>query len=342
MNAPSLVSGSFVDDFYPFSLTRSIADFRCGILTIREKWNYFLNDNPSFPAGISIPANVIPDRALIQSIIESNTGIPLEKTSRLLQIPDILLYNSSEIKKDFDLITKGRFTATISSTNKLSGSAIFLEPGAVVEHSYLNASEGPIYIGRDSLVMEGAMIRGPFALGERSVVKMGAKIYGATSIGPGCVAGGEIKNSVIFGYSNKAHDGYLGDSVIGEWCNLGAGSTNSNMKNSGGTVKLWNPLRNAYVHGGLKCGLMMGDYSRSAINTSFNTGTVVGPSSHVFGNGVTPSYLPSFTWGYDHEVYDFERAIRHIGKWKKLKGHVLSDEEVKQLKNIFDQQNQTK
>ena len=284
---------------------------------------------------------MIPDRELIKSSVENNTDDFLGKASKLLQIPDILQYNSSEIKKDFDLITKGRLTAAISSTNKLMGSAIFLEPGAVVEHSYLNASEGPVYIGRDSLVMEGSMIRGPFALGERSVVKMGAKIYGATSIGPGCVVGGEIKNSVIFGFSNKAHDGYLGDSIIGEWCNLGAGSTNSNMKNSGGSVKLWNPIRKTYLDAGLKCGLMMGDYSRSAINTSFNTGTVVGPASHVFGNGATPSYLPSFSWGYGHEIYDFEKAIQHISKWKKLKGHVLSEEEIIQLKNIFDQQNQT-
>jgi UDP-N-acetylglucosamine diphosphorylase / glucose-1-phosphate thymidylyltransferase / UDP-N-acetylgalactosamine diphosphorylase / glucosamine-1-phosphate N-acetyltransferase / galactosamine-1-phosphate N-acetyltransferase len=342
MNVPSLVSGFFADDFFPFSLTRSLADFRCGILTIREKWNYHLQDIPQFPSGISIPANIIPDQELVQSIIEANDEFSLEKTAVLRQIPDILLYNLSEIKKDFDLITKGRLTASISSTNKLTGSAIFLEQGAVVEHSFLNASEGPIYIGKDSLVMEGSMIRGPFALGERSVVKMGAKIYGATSIGPGCVMGGEIKNSIIFGYSNKAHDGYLGDSIIGEWCNLGAGSTNSNMKNSGGSVKLWNPLKKIYVHAGLKCGLMMGDYSRSAINTSFNTGTVVGPASHVFGNGATPSYLPGFSWGYEHEVYDFERAIQHIGKWKKLKGQVLSDEEIRQLKNIFDQQNQTK
>jgi UDP-N-acetylglucosamine diphosphorylase / glucose-1-phosphate thymidylyltransferase / UDP-N-acetylgalactosamine diphosphorylase / glucosamine-1-phosphate N-acetyltransferase / galactosamine-1-phosphate N-acetyltransferase len=342
MNAPTLVSGSFVDDFFPFSLTRSLADFRCGILTIREKWNSLLKDTLAFPQGITVPANIIPDSELIISILENNSNISLEKAVRLLQLPDILLYNLSEIKKDFDLITKGRITATISSTNKLTGSAIFLEPGAVVEHSYLNASEGPIYIGKDALVMEGSLIRGPFALGEKSVVKMGAKIYGATSIGPGCVVGGEIKNSVIFGYSNKAHDGYLGDSIIGEWCNLGAGSTNSNMKNSGGFVKLWNPLSKTSINAGLKCGLMMGDYSRSAINTSFNTGTVVGPASHVFGNGATPSYLPSFSWGYEHEVYDFERAVQHINKWKKLKGHVLGDEEIRQLKNIFDQQNRLK
>jgi UDP-N-acetylglucosamine diphosphorylase/glucosamine-1-phosphate N-acetyltransferase len=188
--------------------------------------------------------------------------------------------------------------------------------------------------------MEGSMIRGPFAIGERSVVKMGSKIYGATSIGPGCVIGGEIKNSIIFGFSNKAHDGYLGDSIIGEWCNLGAGSTNSNMKNSGGAVRLWNPLKKTSIEAGIKCGLMMGDYTRSAINTSFNTGTVIGPASHVFGNRASPTYLPSFSWGYEHEVYDFDKAIQHIGKWKKLKGHILSNEEIEQLKNIFDQQNQ--
>jgi UDP-N-acetylglucosamine diphosphorylase/glucosamine-1-phosphate N-acetyltransferase len=342
MNAPSLVSGSFEDDFFPFSLTRSLADFRCGILTIREKWNYLLKDFPSFPAGISVPANIIPDREFIQSITELKEGFNPGKASVLLQLPDILCFNLSEIKKDFDLITKGRVSVPISPTNKLTGSAVFVEPGAVVEHCYLNASEGPIYIGRDALVMEGSMIRGPFALGEKSVVKMGAKIYGATSIGPACVAGGEIKNSVIFGYSNKAHDGYLGDSIIGEWCNLGAGSTNSNMKNSGGSVRLWNPLRKTFTDAGLKCGLMMGDYSRSAINTSFNTGTVIGPASHVFGNGATPSYLPSFSWGYDHEVYEFDRAIQHIGKWKKLKGHELNDKEIKQLRNIFNQQKQLK
>lgn len=342
MNAPTLVSGSFEEDFFPFSLTRSLADFRCGILTIREKWNYHLRNNVSFPAGISLPANLIPDHELVQSILELNTGFDREKAIKLLKLPDILLFNFLEIKNDFDLITRGRVTAPISTSNKLTGPAIFLEPGAVVENSYLNASEGPIYIGRNALVMDGSMIRGPFALGDSSVVKMGAKIYGATSIGPGCVIGGEIKNSIIFGYSNKAHDGYLGDSIIGEWCNLGAGSTNSNMKNSGGSVKLWNPLKNSFINAGLKCGLMMGDYSRSAINTSFNTGTVVGPASHVFGNGPTPSYLPSFSWGYEQEIYDLERAIQHIARWKKLKGHELSDEEIKQLTRIFDQKNQLK
>jgi UDP-N-acetylglucosamine diphosphorylase / glucose-1-phosphate thymidylyltransferase / UDP-N-acetylgalactosamine diphosphorylase / glucosamine-1-phosphate N-acetyltransferase / galactosamine-1-phosphate N-acetyltransferase len=339
MNTLSLVSGSFTNDFYPFSLTRSVADFRCGILTIREKWNLYLKNTANFPFEISIPANIIPDPELIGFILAGKTESALENASRLSLLTDILLFNETEIKKDYALITGGRPSAPVSSTNKLTGSAIFLEPGAVVEHCYLNATAGPIYIGRDALLMEGSMIRGPFAIGEKSVVKMGAKIYGATSAGPYTVLGGEIKNSVIFGFSNKAHDGYLGDSVIGEWCNLGAGSTNSNLKNSGGSVKLWNPLKDSFQDAGLKCGLMMGDYSRSAINTSFNTGTVVGPCCHVFGNGPTPSYLPSFSWGLHGVVYAFEKAVQHISQWKKFKGQELSIGEIKQLKYIFDLQN---
>src|SRR5450432_798081 len=342
MNSLLLVDSSFDDDFFPFSLTRSVADIRCGILTIREKWGFHFKSNPNLSEIISISANIIPNKEEVKLLSTENPGFVFQNTKFLLQLTDILKYNDCEIKNDFQLITEGRSSKSISPTNKLTGSDIFLEEGAVVEHCFLNASEGPIYIGKDCLIMEGSMIRGPFAIGEKGVVKMGAKIYGATSAGPHCILGGEIKNSVIFGYSNKAHDGYLGDSVIGEWCNLGAGSSNSNIKNSAGPVKLWNPIKKSFLDAGLKCGLMMGDYSRSAINTSFNTGTVIGPASHVFGNGLSPSYLPSFSWGYHGDVYDFEKAVQHISKWKKMKGQDLGKEEIKHLKYIFDQQNQLK
>ena len=338
MNVLSLVDGPFADDFFPFSLTRSVADIRCGILTIREKWNYQLKNYMALSADLSIPTNIIPDKRLIRTMSGPNPQPVPEGAIRLLNLTDILRYNGSEIKNDFDLITGGRQSNPISSTNRLTGTDIFLEPGAIVEHCHLNASEGPIYIGKDALVMEGAMIRGPFSLGEKSIVKMGAKIYGATTAGPHCVLGGEIKNSVIFGYSNKAHDGYLGDSVIGEYCNLGAGTSNSNIKNSGGEVSLWNPLKKTFLKAGLKCGMFMGDYSRSAINTAFNTGTVVGVCCHAFGNGLTPSYLPSFSWGNDGSVYAFDKAVAHIHKWKLLKGMELSPDEITQLKYIFENQ----
>jgi UDP-N-acetylglucosamine diphosphorylase/glucosamine-1-phosphate N-acetyltransferase len=339
MNALTLADGPFADDFFPFSLTRSVADIRCGILTIREKWELNIKKNPALNI-LSASSNIIPDQEKIKSLSTKYHELVFDDKLDFLNLTDILRHNGTEITNDFRLITSGRTTQTISSTNKITGSDIFLEPGAIVEHCYLNASEGPVYIGKKALLMEGSMIRGPFAIGEKGVVKMGARIYGSTSAGPHCVLGGEIKNCVFFGYSNKAHDGYLGDSVIGEYCNLGAGSTNSNIKNSGGEVRLWNPIKKTFINGGLKCGLWMGDYSRSAINTAFNTGTVVGVSSHVFGNGLTPAYLPSFSWGFDGSVYTFEKAIEHILKWKKLKGRELNPEEINQLKNIFDKQNQ--
>jgi UDP-N-acetylglucosamine diphosphorylase/glucosamine-1-phosphate N-acetyltransferase len=341
MNALTLVGGPFEDDLFPFSLTRSVADFRCGILTIREKWEWYSKTHP-FLSQLSLPANILPRPELVEALSENNADLLHNWPLKIQFNTDITRFNGEEISYDFELITRGRQSEPLSPTNKLTGTAIFLERGAVVEHCILNASEGPIYIGRDALVMEGALIRGPFALGKKGVVKMGAKIYGASSAGPQSVLGGEIKNSVLFGYSNKAHDGYLGDSVIGEWCNLGAGTSNSNIKNSGGEVKYWNPIKKTFVLAGLKCGLLMGDYSRSAINTSFNTGTVTGVCCHVFGIGPTPAYLPSFSWGFQQESYAFEKAIQHIAKWKKLKGEELIPEEIRQLQIIFDQQNQSK
>jgi UDP-N-acetylglucosamine diphosphorylase/glucosamine-1-phosphate N-acetyltransferase len=339
MNDLSLVSGPFTDDLFPFSLTRSVADIRCGILTIREKWYNYYEKNPSL-AGMSLPANILPRQELLDSILQNGPSVLLDWPRKINHCLDILRLNGEEIIHDFAYIRSVRRSESVSETNQVTGSDIFLEKGAVVEHCFLNASEGPIYIGRNALVMEGSMIRGPFALGENGVVKMGSKIYGATSAGPCCMLGGEIKNSVILGYSNKAHDGYLGDSVIGEWCNLGAGTSNSNMKNSGGEVRYWNPLKKVFVKAGQKFGILLGDYSRSAIQTSFNTGTITGVSCHVFGIGPTPPYLPSFSWGYQGEPYAFEKALQHIEKWKKFKDHQLGPEEIRELKNIFDQQNQ--
>jgi hypothetical protein len=167
---------------------------------------------------------------------------------------------------------------------------------------------------------------------------MGATIYGATTIGPYSVVGGEIKNSVIFGYSNKAHEGYLGDAVLGEWCNLGAGTSNSNLKNNLGEIKVYNPFSANWINTGMKCGLFLGDYSRSAINTSFNSGTIVGICSNIFGNGLTPTYIPGFSWGYSPiQKYQFEKALTDIINWKKLKNKTLSEEEIIQLQNIYNQ-----
>ncbi len=249
---------------------------------------------------------------------------------------DIFQLNDSAIRQDFELLTKKRKSQPISKTNRvIKPSQVFIEKGARVEHSIINASTGPVYIGKNAEVMEGCIIRGPFAMGEGACLKMGTKLYGATTLGPRCVVGGEIKNSVLFGYSNKAHDGYLGDSVIGEWCNLGAGTTNSNLKNNASAVRVWTP--GGEMNAGNKCGVMMGDYSKTAVNTAINTGTVIGVCCNVFGTGLTPKYIPSFSWGSEGiKRYELEKVFPDIEDWKQLKGETMNDNEKIILKYVFE------
>lgn len=268
--------------------------------------------------------------------IRMHKAVELNETVNEISFPwHIFQLNAKAIEQDFRFLTSGRTSHTISATNKTSGSSIFIEEGARVEHCFLNAEEGPIYIGRNANVMEGCMLRGPIAICEGAVVKMGARIYGATTIGPGCTVGGEIKNTVLFGYSNKAHDGYLGDSVIGEWCNLGAGTTNSNLKNNASSILVWTPHGPQNV--GIKCGVIMGDYSRTAINTSINTGTIIGACCNVYGGGLTPKFIPSFSWGSEGvERYRWEKALADIQNWKALKHQSITEAEKKILKHIFD------
>ena len=249
---------------------------------------------------------------------------------------DIIRINDIAIRLDFAMITKGRKSAPVSRSNRIKGRQhIFLEKGAVMEDCIINAETGPVYIGKNATIMEGCIIRGPLAMGENSCLKLGAKVYGATTLGPYCTGGGEIKHSILFGYSNKAHDGYLGDSVIGEWCNLGAGTTNSNLKNNAGEIKIWTP--SGQKAAGNKCGVMMGDYSRTSIQTAINTGTVIGVCCNVFGNGLTPKYIPHFSWGHDDIVrYEEDKALADLENWKKLKGKTLSHDEKSILKFIFE------
>lgn len=212
---------------------------------------------------------------------------------------DIFSKNDAAIREDFEFLTEDRKSQPIpKSVNVIAPENIFIEEGAQLEFVTLNASTGPIYIGKDTLIMEGSLIRGPFALCEGAVVKMGAKVYGATTVGTYSKIGGEINNSVLFAYSNKGHEGFLGNSVLGEWCNIGADSNNSNLKNNYEEVKLWSYETEGFAKTGLQfCGLMMGDHSKCGINTMFNTGTVVGVSSNIFGSGFPRNFVPSFSWG---------------------------------------------
>jgi len=236
---------------------------------------------------------------------------PEEKIFRVERLWDIFTRNGEAIEEDFVRLTKGRKSTKVSATNTLIGKKIFIEPGVKMECAILNSTSGPIYIGKNAEIMEGAILKGPIAIGEESIVKAGAKIYGATTIGPHSKVGGEISNSVIFGYSNKGHDGFLGNSVLGEWCNLGADTNNSNLKNNYSDVKLWDYAQGKEVSTGLTfCGLMMGDHSKCGINTMFNTGTVVGVSANIYGGDFPPKFIPSFSWGGadGFTTYEFDKA----------------------------------
>jgi len=346
-----LEDNSCTDDLLPFTATRSVLDIRMGILTFREKWVRLLGAGAfkliPETTGPALPANILPTRTLAARIRQELAHGPLTQDAidriithgRLIRYPwHIFQHNTEALLEDFDLLTTGRATQPIPFTVQAVNPAnIFIEEGARLSYCMLNAAGGPIYIGRDAEVMEGSLIRGPFAAGEGAVVKMGTKIYGATTLGPGSVAGGELKNVVFFGYSNKGHDGYLGDAVIGEWCNLGAGVSASNLKNNAGEVRVFHPASGEWLGAGSKCGLLMGDYSRAAINTSFDTGTLVGVCCNIFGGVVPAKYIPSFSWGGDDPVrYRWEKALRDIANWKKLKHRELTENEIQTLKHIFD------
>jgi UDP-N-acetylglucosamine diphosphorylase/glucosamine-1-phosphate N-acetyltransferase len=268
--------------------------------------------------------------------------IELEET--ILQIKntwDIFSLNAEALQQDFDLITEGRTSQPIpEGTRYINKENIFIEEGAEINFAILNASKGPIYIGKDAVVLENSAVQGPFAMCEKAVLKMGAKIYGATTLGPFCKVGGEVNNSVLFAYSSKGHDGYLGNSVIGEWCNLGADTNNSNLKNNYAEVKLWNYDTGSFAKTGLQfCGLMMGDHSKCGINSMFNTGTVIGVSTNLFGSGFLRNFVPSFSWGgaSGFTEYKTNKVFEVAEIVMKRKDIIFDDKEQKILEHIFEE-----
>jgi UDP-N-acetylglucosamine diphosphorylase/glucosamine-1-phosphate N-acetyltransferase len=254
---------------------------------------------------------------------------------------DIFSLNDKAIKADYDLITQGRTSAPIpEGVHAINKENIFIEEGATISFSSLNASTGPIYIGKDSEIMEGCLVRGPFALCEYSILKMGAKIYGATTVGPYCKVGGEVNNSVLFGFSSKGHEGFLGNSVLGEWCNVGADTNTSNLKNNYAEVKLWDYHKERFTNTGLQfCGLMMGDHSKCGINTMFNTGTVIGVSANIFGSGFPRNFIPSFSWGgaAGFTTYQLNKVIEVAKVVMKRRELDWSEIDEKILQHVFDE-----
>ena len=278
-----------------------------------------------------------------QETIDFEQYEQIEFDDEVLQIKntwDLFLLNDKALRADFELITEGRISQPIpDGVRYINKENIFIEEGAEILFSVLNASKGPIYIGKDTLVMEGSLIRGPFAMCERSVVKMGAKIYGATTIGPFCTVGGEINNSILSGYSNKGHDGFLGNSVLGEWCNIGADTNNSNLKNNYSDVRLWNYETENFAKTGLQfCGLIMGDHSKCAINTMFNTGTVIGVSANIYGSNFPRNFIPSFSWGgaAGFSTYQMNKVIETATLVMKRREVDFDEKEQRILEHIFE------
>lgn len=251
----------------------------------------------------------------------------------------IFSLNGEELEADFEHITKGRVSKDLSTTNTILGDRIFVEEGVQAECATFNTTTGPIYLAKNSSVLEGSVIRGGLALGESSQIKMGAKIYGPTTIGPHCKVGGEVNNSVFFGYSNKGHDGFLGNAVIGEWCNLGADTNNSNLKNNYDEVKIWSYVKGGFERTGLQfCGLMMGDHSKCGINTMFNTGTVIGVSANIYGGGFPRNFIPSFSWGGSagFTEYKLQKAVDTAVRVMSRRGLEPDENDQAILKYIFD------
>ncbi|MCB0490806.1 MAG: GlmU family protein [Cyclobacteriaceae bacterium] len=383
MNVILFDDPSIRQDLSPFTLTRPVSEIRVGILTVTEKWERHLKTKVSYQTidylqekyptknsadNLLVNGAVCPDEKLIQAIgtlseeqglskdgvllAARNTNTSLENIQQteypgevtlIDQVWKIFQYNGTQIKSDFELLTKGRKSNDLNDAHTIVygevGKDIFIEEGAIIKAAILNAENGPIYLGKNTQVQEGSMIRGPFALCEGSHVNMGAKIRGDSTVGPYSKVGGEISNSVIFGFSNKGHDGFLGNSVIGEWCNLGADTNTSNLKNNYENIKIWNYKKGGFKDTGLQfCGLIMGDHSKCGINTMFNTGTVVGIGCNIFGDGFPRTFIPSFAWGgaAGFTTFQLNKMLDTAEKVYERRSKTLAASDKKILQHLFE------
>ncbi len=342
--AVSFLTQDYLQDKFPIVLNREKNYYINGRILPTQA---LLNEISSLDNGESLISNdgfLLGFKSNSSKTIENLDKIERSKVSKhsfdtISNCYNIFSLNDQEIRSDFELLTKNRTSAKLSNSNTAIGSNLFIEEGATVEGTILNSSTGPIYIGKGAEIMEGAVIRGPFALCENATIKMGAKIYGATTVGPQCKVGGEISNVMFYGHSNKGHDGFVGNSVIGEWCNIGADTNCSNLKNNYAPVKLWNYSTKRFSPTGLQfCGMIMGDHSKCGINTMFNTGTVVGVSTNIFGSGFPRNFVPSFTWGGSSgfSTYSQGKAFDTASKVMERRKLELTDQEINILKNIFE------
>lgn len=383
------------DNLLPLSFTRPVADFRVGIMTVKEKWEKMSGCEIKFlpvdylkskfgdieNAGeecLFIAGDILPDENVVEEVLSLEKGIMLvkegfnmafrgtgeefvsekyshkeyrEEIKRIGHLYDIFLENYSEIKKDFKLLTRGRQSKPLPDCTRLIGDLkgeddeplLFIEEGAEVECVTINVKKGPVYIGKDAILMEGSCLRGPLAVCEGTKIRMGAKIYGGTTFGPYCKIGGEVDNCVIFGYSNKAHDGYLGNAVIGEWCNIGAGVNASNLKNDYSKIRLWNYRSRSFERTDLQfCGLIMGDHSKIGVNCMINTATVIGVGVNMHGSGFPRVFVRSFSEGSPSAGFNnviMKKFEDTAGRVMSRRGKILDEESKNIFKKVFEEEN---
>lgn len=343
---PSYFTQPFLQEKFPLALAEDNVWINAGLFPDKQIFEQILNlkkgqilskENTLLAARLSLDESKV--FTISESFINFENIAFLPDVMMLQHLWDIFKLNDVALRQDYVRLTSGRISQPISPTNQCLGSEIFIEEGAKVECSILNATTGPIYIARNAEIMEGSMIRGPFALGTGGVLKLGTKVYGATTIGEGCKVGGEVNNVVFLANSNKAHDGFLGNAAIGEWCNIGADSNNSNLKNNYEEVKLWNEHKGSFIKTGLQfCGLIMGDHSKCGINTMFNTGTVVGVSCNIYGAGFPRNFIASFNWGSaaGFTEYQLSKAIDTASRVFARRGMAFDEVEQRILKHVFD------
>lgn len=335
------------DSFYPLTTLKQFKELRAGFFSFQERWMFIAAKqnvqiewtDSSDLADVIVPANLIPNDGLdIKSLLNS-IDVPNDFIG-IHQMWDLIQCNAALISKDLKLVDQSNFIHRHQFVQHLGDHPLLIHEKATMEHCFINTTDGPVIIDEHAQVMSGSMLRGPIYVGKNSVVKMGAQLYGGSNIGDNCTVGGEIKNAIFHSNSNKGHHGYIGDSYIGSWCNLGAGTTNSNIKNTAGTVRIWNHAQRQFLEGPLKGGVFMGDHVKTAINTSLNSGTVVSSFTNIFSTKgkAVPKFVPIFSWGVDdQEFYKLDNLLTEINRWMKMKNHYLNEIEKEKIVLLYKQ-----
>ena len=341
-----LDDSSLHDSFYPLTTLRSFKDLRAGIFSFEDRWTKIAAKqhiniewvNNQEDADLMIPANKIPSSSIdLNSFFESK-NLGQDDFITVSHLTDLIKFNPVSIESDLSLIDRENFLHQHQFAQHIGDHPLIIHEKAIIEHCFINTNDGPVIIDAHAHIMSGAMLRGPIYVGENSVVKMGTQLYGGSNIGKHCVIGGEVKNAIFNSYSNKAHHGYIGDSYIGSWCNLGAGTTGSNVKNTAGSIRIWNNTQQQFVKGPMKAGVFMGDHVKTAINTQFNSGTVVSSFVNIYSQSSkqVPKFIPMFSWGIDENIfYKLDNLLDEINRWMMMKGQHLADQDRETITSIY-------